>query len=346
MKLVHLVGLCPSMVCRLAEAQRPPLSMRSPRCRRCSRRRFHPMASGSLSSRRRTPVVSCWCPHSTHGSWRGCRRVRDEAAERPLGKQRHASVLRERNDRLRIYRVESFAPYGIDLSGKLNIRQLLLERERTQTQGGGAATIGGLFRLQGAQLIGYQRSTGFALMPRVTSTATASCTPSTQRTMAVAWSTTASAHARLGRRRDRCAKVPSRVLAGLRQPEDPSSLRGRLGNVFQRKVEVPECWPGLDVDGNLVVSQRSSEGAGRFGLYVMSTENGAIERTLYTHPNLDVSSWKSIRSRIASWAPRRGPRARLVRLGVARAAEGARPTHFAASRRRSSRGRKTVRAGS
>ena len=33
-------------------------------------------------------------------------------------------------------RVESVAPYGIDLSGEINMRQLLLEKPRTQTRGG------------------------------------------------------------------------------------------------------------------------------------------------------------------------------------------------------------------
>src|SRR6185503_10759991 len=65
-----------------------------------------------------------------------------------------------------VRRVESVAPYGIDLADKLHIRQLLLEKARTQTRGGGATTIGGYAFVQGAQLVGYQRSTGLVLLPR------------------------------------------------------------------------------------------------------------------------------------------------------------------------------------
>jgi dipeptidyl aminopeptidase/acylaminoacyl peptidase len=47
---------------------------------------------------------------------------------------------------------------------------------------------------------------------------------------------------------------------------------------------------GLDAEGRLIVMQRADDAAGRFGLYVMSAENGAIERPLYTHASLDVLS--------------------------------------------------------
>ena len=59
--------------------------------------------------------------------------------------------------------VESFAPYGIDLSGELNARQLLLAEQSIRAA---SQTFGGIMFLQGAQLVGFDRSKGLVLFPR------------------------------------------------------------------------------------------------------------------------------------------------------------------------------------
>ena len=59
--------------------------------------------------------------------------------------------------------VESFAPYGIDLAGELNARQLLLAEQSIRAA---SQTFGGMRFLQGAQLVGFDRSKGLALFPR------------------------------------------------------------------------------------------------------------------------------------------------------------------------------------
>ncbi|HZF29108.1 MAG TPA: alpha/beta fold hydrolase, partial [Gammaproteobacteria bacterium] len=55
-------------------------------------------------------------------------------------------------------------------------------------------------------------------------------------------------------------------------------------------VAIPELsLVGLDAEDRLIVMQRGNDGAGRFGLYVMSAETGKIESPFYAHASLDVS---------------------------------------------------------
>ena len=191
-----------------------------------------------------------------------------------------------------IRRVESFAPYGIDLSGKLNIRQLLLERQRTQTQGGGATTIGGLARVQGAQLVGFQRSTGLVLMPRVD-------LEGDRVLYAVNAKTDGRDQVDEGGRFTRDWVVDETGAPRFRleysQEYDTLRILRRSEKAWEllstETVEVPEfALVGLDADDRLIAIQRASEGGGRFGLYVISGETGKVERPFYTHATLDVAS--------------------------------------------------------
>jgi dipeptidyl aminopeptidase/acylaminoacyl peptidase len=188
-----------------------------------------------------------------------------------------------------IRRVESVAPYGIDLAGEINVRQLLLERARTQTRGGGATTIGGYAFVQGAQLIGFQRSTGLVLMPRFDLDANRVLYAvdaknddrrivdhGTNSTRDWVVDETGAPKFRLEYSQERD------LLTTLRRGEN------RWEVLSTKTVEIPEMsLVGLDGNNRLIVMQRGSDG-GRFGLYVMSSENGAIEGPFYTHPSLDV----------------------------------------------------------
>jgi dipeptidyl aminopeptidase/acylaminoacyl peptidase len=189
-------------------------------------------------------------------------------------------------------RVESVAPYGIDLAGDLNIRQLLLERARTQSRGGGAVTLGGIARVQGAQLIGYQRSTGLVLMPRID-------LEGDRVLYAVDAKNDGRRQIDEGSRFTRDWVVdetgaPKFRLEYSQEYDTLTILRRRekgWEEIAKQTVEVPEMGlVGLDADGRLIAIQRSPDAAGRFGLYVLSAENGELERALYTHPDVDVTS--------------------------------------------------------
>ncbi|HET8699278.1 MAG TPA: hypothetical protein VFO94_17465, partial [Gammaproteobacteria bacterium] len=189
-------------------------------------------------------------------------------------------------------RVESVAPYGIDLGGDLNIRQLLLERPRTQTRGGGGGTIGGYVFIQGAQLVGFQRSTGLVLMPRYEvdgSRVLYAIDAKNDGRKLIDKGTRFTADwvvDETGAPKFRLEYTQKRDTLTILRRGDDGWRTVSIGN-----VEIPELsLVGLDADGRLIVMQRSNDGAGRFGLYVMSAENGSIEGPFYTHPTLDVSS--------------------------------------------------------
>ncbi|HEX5047536.1 MAG TPA: S9 family peptidase [Gammaproteobacteria bacterium] len=188
-------------------------------------------------------------------------------------------------------RVESVAPYGIDLAKDLNIRQLLLEQAKTQTRGGGGGTIGGYVFVQGAQLVGFQRSTGLVLMPRFEVDGSR-----------VLYAIDAKNDARhlldKGTRFTADWVVDETGAPKFRleytQKRDTLTILRRDKEGWRTlsigTVEIPEfSLVGLDADGRLIVMQRSGEG-GRFALYVMSGETGEIVSPFYTHPTLDVAS--------------------------------------------------------
>jgi dipeptidyl aminopeptidase/acylaminoacyl peptidase len=188
---------------------------------------------------------------------------------------------------------ESMAPYGIDLSGDLTIRQLLLagRRERGSVIGGATNVIGGYIFVQGAQVIGYRRSTGDVLMGKFASNA--------DRVLYAVDAKT-----------DQLSQVDGgnpytqdwivdengepKFRLEYRQEYDTLSIMRRAETgwemISRQTIAIPEMGlAGLDGEGRLIVIQRGSDNGGRFGLYVMSAENGAIERPLYTHATLDVA---------------------------------------------------------
>lgn len=188
---------------------------------------------------------------------------------------------------------ESVAPYGIDLSGDLSIRQLLLagRRERGSVLGGATGVIGGYIFVQGAQVIGYQRSTGDVLMGKFAANANRvlyAVDPKTDRQRTVDGGNPNT--------RDWVVDENGEPKFRLEYRQDYDTLtimrRGQDGweMISRQEVAIPEMGlAGLDGDGQLIVIQRGSDNGGRFGLYVMNAQNGAIERPLYAHASLDVA---------------------------------------------------------
>jgi cephalosporin-C deacetylase-like acetyl esterase len=168
---------------------------------------------------------------------------------------------------------ESFAPFGIDLTGDLSIRQL-----------GGARAVGGGFFVRGRRLIGFERATGRVLVPF--------------------GGALYSVNAKNGDNDERDEPsgftrdwvvdengVPQyRVeyrdrtdyLQILRRGE-----RGLWEVLGAQNMALPEVdLHGLNGDGELVVGVRPLEG-GRYGLYTLA--GGSLGRPIYTHAALDVS---------------------------------------------------------
>jgi hypothetical protein len=182
--------------------------------------------------------------------------------------------------------VESFAPYGIDLAGEISIRQLLLAENRIR---GASRTFGGIVALQGAQLVGFDRSKGVALFPRREQEgrvlfAVDAKTDRRDRLDEGTQSTRGWVVDENGRPRFRIEYNAQRnVFTILRRGE-------RNWEVLVAEVtELPEmAVHGLDADGELVVGLRPKD-VGRFGLYIMSAQTGAIERPLFVHDQFDVA---------------------------------------------------------
>jgi dipeptidyl aminopeptidase/acylaminoacyl peptidase len=183
-------------------------------------------------------------------------------------------------------RVESVAPYGIDLAGDINARQLLIGGPRL---GSNATVLGGFRFVQGAQLIGFDRSTGLVLFPRFGPNANRilySVDPKTDRMREIDDGTQFTRDWVVdenGRPRFRVEYTQkSDFFTILRRDDD------RWVRIVAETIEIPElALHGLDAEGNLVVGTRPKD-IGRFGLYQMSAENGALGRPLLAHERLDV----------------------------------------------------------
>jgi dipeptidyl aminopeptidase/acylaminoacyl peptidase len=182
--------------------------------------------------------------------------------------------------------VESFAPYGIDLAGELNVRQLLLAEQRLRAA---SQTFGGIVALQGAQLIGFDRSKGLALFPRreqegrvlyavdAKNDRRSKIDEGTQNTRF--WVI------------DENAEPRFRVEYNAQRDFFTILRRGERGwEVLVAEVTaLPEMTVhGLDADGELVVGMRPKD-VGRAGLYIMSAETGKIERPLLADDGFDVA---------------------------------------------------------
>ena len=182
--------------------------------------------------------------------------------------------------------VESVAPYGIDLAGELNIRQLLLAEKSLRAAD---QTFGGIIALQGAQLLGFDRARGFALFPRREADANRTLyavnpknddrerlDEGTQYTQG--WIV------------DENAKPRYRIEYNAQRDFLTILRRGERSweTLVTETTELPEmALYGLDADGQLVVGIRPKD-TGRFGMYVMSATTGKIERPWFVHDKLDV----------------------------------------------------------
>src|SRR5688500_17979654 len=171
--------------------------------------------------------------------------------------------------------VESVAPYGIDLAGELNIRQLLLPEKSLRAAD---QTFGGIIALQGAQLLGFDRARGLALFPRRG--------PDANR---VLYAVNAKNDDReeldegtqytQGWVVDESAKPRYRVEYNAQRDFLTILRRGERSweTLVTETTELPEmALYGLDADGQLVVGIRPKD-TGRFGMYVMSAMTGKIE---------------------------------------------------------------------
>lgn len=183
-------------------------------------------------------------------------------------------------------RVESVAPYGIDLSGDIRIRQLLLAEQRAQSQ----RVFGGIIALQGAQLVGFDRAKGFALFPRREQEGRVlyAVDAKTDRRQRLDEGT----HSTRSWIVDENARPRYRVEYNAQRDYYTILKRGaRNWEVLLAEVtELPEMSVyGLNADGELVVGAQPRD-VGRFGLYVMSAETGRIERPLLVDDRFDIAN--------------------------------------------------------
>ncbi|HEX5047180.1 MAG TPA: prolyl oligopeptidase family serine peptidase [Gammaproteobacteria bacterium] len=175
---------------------------------------------------------------------------------------------------------EALAPYGIDLSGELNVRQLI--------RGGGVRAIGGGLGVRENRLIGYERSTGRVLFPLFEGDGDR-----------VLYSVDAKSDLKWkvddGPRFTRDWVVDENAVPRYRVEYTEKNDNFRIYRKEDRwelfvalTLDIPELDVlGLDRNGELVVGVRPADG-GRYGLYVV-TPNGSLGRALYKHDARDVS---------------------------------------------------------
>jgi len=175
---------------------------------------------------------------------------------------------------------EALAPYGIDLGGELNIRQLI--------RGGGTRAIGGGLGVRENRLIGYERSTGRVLFPLFEGDGDR-----------VLYSVDAKSDLKWkvddGPRFTRDWVVDENAVPRYRVEYTEKNDNFRIFRKEDRwelfvalTLDVPELDVlGLDRNGELIIGVRPADG-GRYGLYVV-TPNGSLGRALYKHDTRDVS---------------------------------------------------------
>jgi len=172
-------------------------------------------------------------------------------------------------------KTESFAPFGIDLTGDLSIRQL-----------GGARFVGGGYFVRGRRLVGFERATGRVLVPigRALYSINAKNGDADERDDDGSGFTRDWVVDENGRAQYRIQyRDKTDYLQILRRTE-----RGLWETVGAQTMQIPEVdIHGLDADGELVVGVRPTEG-GRYGLYKL-TADGKLGQPVYTHAKLDVS---------------------------------------------------------
>jgi dipeptidyl aminopeptidase/acylaminoacyl peptidase len=171
-------------------------------------------------------------------------------------------------------KTESVAPFGIDLTGDLSIRQLA-----------GARAVGGGLFVRGRRLIGFERATGRVLV-------------------SVGGGLYAvDAKNGDGDERDEPSGFTRDWVVDengapqyrihYRDKTDYFQIlrrgdRGLWQTVGATNMELPELdIHGLDAAGDLILGVRPANG-GRYGLYKLSAD-GTLGPSVYTHPTLDVS---------------------------------------------------------
>ena len=182
-------------------------------------------------------------------------------------------------------RTESLAPYGVNLTGEVSARQLLVNRVSSRRQ-----QFGGFNFNQGAQLIGYKRDTGEALFPRFDEDG--------ERVLyAVDPKTDSRRHIDGGTQitRDWVVDESGEPKFRLDYNQQTNYLRFLAHDdkgwrpVRDEMAVIPElALFGLDAAGELIVGVRPAE-TGRFGLYVMSAQDGSLARPFYVHDTADVA---------------------------------------------------------
>ena len=189
-------------------------------------------------------------------------------------------------------RIETSAPYGVDLDADSKVTRLLQGRDRLTRQGGGGATTPGqiVFAASGAQLIGWQRDAGRVLYPKVE-------VPDFERVLyAIDPKNDRQTMVDRGSRFTRDWVVDDAGEPVFRvdytEKTDQYTLLGRVDDgwriVVTETTAIPEMSVlGLNENGDLVVRARP-QGAGHFGLYALSTETGGLGKPLLVHDSFDV----------------------------------------------------------
>jgi dipeptidyl aminopeptidase/acylaminoacyl peptidase len=168
---------------------------------------------------------------------------------------------------------ESFAPFGIDLTGDLSIRQL-----------GGARFVGSGYFVRGRRLIGFERATGRVLVPigGALYSVNAKNGDADER------------DERSGFTRDWVVDENGRAQYRLEYRDKLDYLqilrrgeRGLWETLGAQNMEIPEVdIHGLDADGELIVGVRPTS-TGRYGLYKIN--GSALGQAVYAHDTLDVA---------------------------------------------------------
>jgi dipeptidyl aminopeptidase/acylaminoacyl peptidase len=187
-------------------------------------------------------------------------------------------------------RVESTAPYGVDLTGNPEVTRLM--RDRGNRGRGRTQVGGGRFAVANAQLIGYQRSEGRVLFPKFdfaeAEIVLIAVDPKTDRQTVVDRGSRNTADWVV----DESGAPVFRV--DYNQTSNSLVLLGRRDNhwgvLLEKTVEIPELSIfGLDQDGDLVLGTRPEEGD-HYGLYKFSTTTGDISNPILTNDSYDVSA--------------------------------------------------------
>jgi dipeptidyl aminopeptidase/acylaminoacyl peptidase len=171
-------------------------------------------------------------------------------------------------------KTESFAPFGIDLTGDLSIRQL-----------GGARAVGGGLFVRGRRLIGFERSTGRVLVPIGGALYAVNAKNGDVDEVDEA----------SGFNRDWVVDENGepQYRVQYREKTDYFQIlrrgeRGLWQTLGATNMELPELdIHGLDANRELIVGVRPLNG-GLYGLYTV-TADGKLGRPVYTHATLDVT---------------------------------------------------------